>query len=43
MIGFPEVLLLIALFVLPVGCIANWIAGFKQMQAGEPQIGRAHV
>lgn len=36
MIGFPEVLLGIAVFVLPLGCIANWLAAAQQMRAGEP-------
>lgn len=38
MIGFPELVLFGALFVVPVACLTNWIASFKELQSGRPLI-----
>lgn len=42
-IGIPEIVLLLSLFVLPIACLTNWVAAFKQMQAGEPMVPTEYV
>lgn len=37
-IGVPEVLLLGAVLILPIGFMTNWIAGFRAMQLGQPLV-----
>ncbi len=37
-IGIPEILLGIGLIVLPIACLTNWAAAFKQLQNGEPLV-----
>lgn len=42
-IGIPEIIMVLALFVLPIACITNWVAAFKQMQASEPLVPTEYV
>lgn len=37
-IGLPEILLGLALFILPISCLTNWVAAFRQLQDGEPLV-----
>ena len=37
-IGIPEILLGLALFVLPIACLVNWVAAFRQVQDNEPLV-----
>jgi len=37
-IGIPEILLGLALFVLPIACLVNWVAAFRQVQDSEPLV-----
>lgn len=37
-IGLPEILLGLALFILPITCLTNWVAAFRQLQDGEPLV-----
>lgn len=37
-IGIPEILLGLAVVILPIACVTNWVAALKQYQNGEPLV-----
>jgi len=38
MVGFPHIILILALFFVPLGCVTNWWAGYNAMKQGLPLV-----